>query len=164
MMLDTSTYYGQPSFVPPQFLLQGIFGHPHGQQGQSFGGFPPQGLLGHQPSQYGQQPIWPSFGFAPQNPLAFLSGLYGPQQHPIWPAFGGGGLGQLAPIAPYLQGQLGQHGGPFQGGWPQFGFGIGQLAGFAPQFGALGQQYLMNALGRGILPYQGVPHMAYTGC
>ena len=33
MMSDT--YYGQPNLVPPQFLLQGLFGHLQGQQGQS---------------------------------------------------------------------------------------------------------------------------------
>ena len=222
MMLDTSTYYGQPNLMPPQFLLQGLFGQLHGhhaqpfggllgqhaqafggfqgqqgqpfggfqgqqghpfggfqgqqgqpfggfQQGQPFGGFPPQGLLGHLASQYGQQAIWPS-GLAAQNPLALLSSLYG--QHPIWPSIGGG-FGQ--PMSPYQQ--LGQQGGGFQGGWPgqQFGgiapqFG-NQLSGFSPQFasplsgiapqlGALGQQYLMSALGRGI----GMPQLAYSGC
>ena len=164
-MLDTSTFYGQPSLVPPQFLLQGLFGQFQGQHGPSIGGFPPQGLFNHQQGQYGHQPIWPSFGFAPQNPLAILSSLYG--QHPIWPAFGGG-LGPFAPIFPY---QLGQHGGAFQGGWPnqQFGqqFGGGfppqfcvPLSGCVPQLGALGQQYPMNPLARGI----GLPQMAYTGC
>src|SRR5580765_2387829 len=93
MMPDT-TYYGQPSFVPPQLLLQGLFGQLHGQHAQPFGGFPPQGLFGHLPSQYGHQPFWPPFGFAPQNPLALLSSLYG--QHPIWPSIGGG-FGPFAP-------------------------------------------------------------------
>jgi len=181
MMPDTSTYYGQPSFVPPQFRLQGLFGQLHGQHAQPFGfpgqhpqpfgGFPPQGLLGQLQGQFGHQPIWPSFGFALQNPLALLSSLYG--QHPIWPSFGGG-LGPFAPISPYQQ--LGQQGGTFQGGWPgqqqggfppQFGSPLGfpqqfgsPLGGFAQQLGALGQPYLMNALGRGI----GMPQLAYSGC
>jgi len=160
MMPDT-TYYGQPSLVPPQLLLQGLFGQLHGQHAQPFGGFPPQGLFGHLPSQYGHQPFWPPFGFAPQNPLALLSSLYG--QHPIWPSIGGG-FGPFAPISPY---QFGQQGGAFQGGWPgqqlggfppQFGNPFG---GFAPQFGALGQQqYPMNALGRGF----GMPQLSYPGC
>jgi hypothetical protein len=186
MMLDTSTYYAQPTLVPPQFLPQGLFGQPHGQQGQHFGGFLPQGLFGqpqgligqpwgqygqqqpiwpslgfapqipfgHLPVPYGQQPIWPPFGFIPQSPFSHLPGQYG--QHPTWPAFGGG-LGQFAPLA--LASQL--------------GFGIGQLGGFAPQFGALGQHHPMSVLGRGtlpyqgvpgILPYQGVPQVAYAGC
>jgi hypothetical protein len=161
MMPDTSTFYGQQGLVPPQFLLQGLFGHLQGQHGPSFGGFPQQGLLNQLPAQYGHQPIWPSFGFAPQNPFAILSSLYG--QHPIWPSFGGG-FGPFTPISPYQQ--LGQHGGAFQGGWPhqqlggfppQFGAPIG---GFLPQLAALGQQYPMNAFGRGI----GVPQMAYLGC
>jgi len=171
MMPDTSTYYGQPSFVPPQFLLQGLFGQLHGQPAQPFGGLPPQALLAHLQGQYGHQPIWPPLGFAPQNPLAILSHLYG--QHPIWPSLGGG-IGPFAPIGPYQQ--LGQQGG-FQGGWPgqqlggfssPFGNSFGgfptqfgnPFGGFAPQLGALGQPFPMNALGRGI----GMPQLAYSGC
>ena len=194
MMSDT--YYGQPNLVPPQFLLQGLFGHLQGQQGQSiwppfggptqqqFSGFMPPSLFGHLSGQYGQQPIWPTFGagqgqgpfggFVPAGLLGHLSGQYG--QQPIWPTFGGGGLGQFAPVAPYLQGQFGQQGGHFLGGWPgqqlasQLGIGIGQLGPFAPPLGmlgqlhSLGQLYSMGALGRGILPYPGVPQMAYAGC
>ena len=174
MMLDTSTFYGQQGIVPPQFLLQGLFGHLQGQHGLSFGGFPQQGLFNHLPGQYGQyghQPIWPSFGLAQQNPLAILSSLYG--QHPMWPPFGGA-LGPFPPISPY---QLGQQGGGFPGGWPTQQFGGGPQQFGAPQFGApfggfgpqlgglgqpyfLGQQYGMNPLGRGI----GLPQMVYAGC
>ena len=175
-MLDTSAYYGQTG-IPPQLLLQALLGQSHGQHPQGFGGgYMPHGIFGQQTfgqqgqQAFGQQPTWPTFGQGPfgQGPfggfaqpglLGQLSGQFG--QQGIWPTFGGGQghgpfgggflppaliaqLGQLAAVAPYLQ--------------------AAQLGGLMPQLGGWGQQHQLGAFGRGILPYQGVPQMAFPGC
>jgi hypothetical protein len=117
-------------------------------------GFPPQGLFGALPSAYGL-PAVPAIGPWPTQPqLASFppQGLFGalPAQvgHPIGTVGGWIGHPQIGGLAPQsLFGAL-----PTQFGQPVGIFG-----------GVLGQPQLGATLGRGVLPYQMVPQLAYAG-
>lgn len=164
---------GLPGLGPASFAPPGVFGNQLGSLGHAIGGWP-----GFQ--QFGGS------GYAPQIPLGALLGLYGQclaQAIGGWP--GHALLGGMAPqnlvgaLSPYaLMGHA-------TGGWP----GQIPLGGFAPQslFGALPGQYgpqqygqqigaiggwpgqqqlgsqLAGVMGRGLLPYQAAPQIAYAG-
>ena len=170
------------------------FGGAYGQQGWPQGPYGqqtwPQGPYGQQgwpQGPYGQQ-AWPMGGgfgqpqFSGALPPALLAyaqsqighfpGGYGQQ---TWPPIGGGlGVPQLPGLLPYLQPQFALP-ALIAGGYGQFGAGqLGRFLpieamlaaqGLAPQIAILlGQLHHAGQIGRGILPYQAMPQMAYAGC